>query len=222
MSPNPDAELLEAIEATPMSASLRALARQGEPKRLRKGATLIVEGEPGDTLYIVLKGKLRAFSATDDDHAVIYGYYGPGICVGEMGLDGGPRSATVDAAEPTLCMRIPRHLIEKQLREDPGFAMELIKLVIRRARSATEALQKLALIDVWGRLKPELESRMVRQPDGTWLIDKAPSRRELGRLLGCGPAAVSRAIGPLQVGGYIELRDRGRRIVVLKPLPRRL
>jgi CRP/FNR family transcriptional regulator, cyclic AMP receptor protein len=210
------------IDAAPMSASLRALARQGDLKRLRKDATLIVEGEPGDTLYIVLTGKLRAFSATDDGRGVIYGYYGPGACVGEMGLDGGPRSASVDAAEPTLCVRIPRHLIEKQLREDPGFAMELIKLVIRRARSATEALQRVALTDVWGRLRPELESRMVKQADGTWLIDKAPSHRELGRLLGCGPTAITKALGPLQVGGYIELKDRGRRIVVFKPLPRRL
>lgn len=210
------------IDAAPMSASLRALARQGDLKRLRKDATLIVEGEPGDTLYIVLTGKLRAFSATDDGRGVIYGYYGPGACVGEMGLDGGPRSASVNAAEPTLCVRIPRHLIEKQLRDDPGFAMELIKLVIRRARSATEALQRVALTDVWGRLKPELESRMVKQADGTWLVDKAPSHRELGRLLGCGPTAITKALGPLQVGGYIELKDRGRRIVIFKPLPKRL
>jgi CRP/FNR family transcriptional regulator, cyclic AMP receptor protein len=210
------------IDAAPMSASLRALARQGDLKRLRKDATLIVEGEPGDTLYIVLTGKLRAFSATDDGRGVIYGYYGPGACVGEMGLDGGPRSASVNAAEPTLCVRIPRHLIEKQLRDDPGFAMELIKLVIRRARSATEALQRVALTDVWGRLRPELESRMVKQADGTWLVDKAPSHRELGRLLGCGPTAITKALGPLQVGGYIELKDRGRRIVIFKPLPKRL
>jgi len=219
--PPPSPEI-DPIDAAPMSASLRDLARQGELKRLRKGATLIVEGEPGDTLYIVLTGKLRAFSATDDGRGVIYGYYSAGACVGEMGLDGGPRSASVDAAEPTLCVRIPRYLIEKQLREDPGFAMELIKLVIRRARTATEALQRLALTDVWGRLKPELESRMVKQPDGTWLIDKAPPHRELGRLLSCAPASITKALGPLQVGGYIELKDRGRRIVILKPLPKRL
>lgn len=220
MPPSPEIDAL--IDAAPMSASFRALARLGDAKRLRQGETLIVEGEPGDTLYIVLTGKLRAFSATDDDHGVIYGYYGPGACVGEMGLDNGPRSATVDAAEPTLCVRVRRYLIDSQLRDDPAFAMELIRLVIRRARSATEALQKVALKDVWGRLKPELESRMVKQPDGTWLIDPTPSRRELGRLLGCAPTTITKTMGPLQVGGYIELRDRGRRIVVLKALPKRL
>jgi len=220
MPSSPDAELIELVDAVPMSASLRALARQGQLKRLRKDETLLVEGEPGDTLYIVLKGKLRAFSNADDEHGVIFGYYGPGICVGEMGLDGGPRSASVEAVEKTLCARIPRHLIDQHLREDPEFAMELIRLVIRRARSATEALQQVALTDVWGRLKPALEALAVKQGDGTWLIEPAPTFRELGRQLVCAHTSIAKALAPLQVGGYVEVQRR--RIVIFKPLPKRL
>jgi CRP/FNR family transcriptional regulator, cyclic AMP receptor protein len=219
MPPSPD-ELKELVDATPMSESLRSLARQGQLRRLRKGEMLLVEGEPGDTLYIVLSGKLRAFSDGDNDHGVIFGYYGPGICVGEMGLDGGPRSASVEAVEKSACARIPRFLIERHLREDPTFAMELIKLVIRRARSATEALQTVALTDVWGRLRPVLESLAVKQPNGTWLIDPSPSYRELGKQLVCAHTAIAKTLAPLQVGGYVEVQRR--RITILRPLPKRL
>src|SRR4051812_38238166 len=104
---------LALIDAAPMSDSLRALARRGEVVRRRKGTTLIVEGEPGDTLYIVLTGKLRAFSAADNEREVSYGYYGPGACVGEMGLDGGPRSASVEATEASTCVRVLRHLVDE-------------------------------------------------------------------------------------------------------------
>jgi CRP/FNR family transcriptional regulator, cyclic AMP receptor protein len=220
MPPAQDNDLETLVDALPMSASLKALARRGGLRRLRKGETLLVEGEPGDTLYIVLAGKLRAFSATDDEHGVIFGYYGPGICVGEMGLDGGPRSASVEAVEKSVCVRIPRHLVEQHLREDPTFAMELIKLVIRRARSATEALQNVALTDVWGRLRPALEALAVKQPDGRWVIDPAPTFRELGKQLVCAHTSVAKALAPLQVGGYVEVGRR--RIVILKPLPKRL
>jgi CRP/FNR family transcriptional regulator, cyclic AMP receptor protein len=218
--PMPSSPDNDPITAAPMSASLRALARQGSLVRLRKGSTIIVEGEPGDTLYIVLTGKLRAFSAASDDREVSYGYYGPGACVGEMGLDGGPRSANVEATEASLCVRVPRFLIEQHLRAEPAFAMELIALVIRRARSATDALQKLALTDVWGRLKPVLEALAVKQPDGTWLIDPSPSHRDLGKQLACAPASITKALGPLQEGGYVEVKRR--RIAILKPLPKRL
>ena len=108
-----------------------------------------------------------------------------------MGLDGGPRSASVEAVEKSLCARIPRFLIEQHLRDDPTFAMELLKLVIRRARSATEALQTVALTDVWGRLRPALEALAVRQADGTWLIDPAPSYRDLGKQLVCAHTAIA-------------------------------
>ena len=54
------------IEQAPFSASLRALARRGEAKFVRKGAQLIIEGDSGDTLFIVVQGKLRACSVGTD------------------------------------------------------------------------------------------------------------------------------------------------------------
>ncbi len=81
-----------------MSPALRALAQCGELRRYRKGVLLIQEGDRGDTLYIILSGSVKAFSTDQRDREITYGTYGPGQYLGEMSLDGGPRSASVISA----------------------------------------------------------------------------------------------------------------------------
>jgi len=211
-SPEPDP-----FERAPMSDSLRALARRGELRRLRKGAQIIAEGEAGDTLFIVLAGRLRAYSVAADGRELTYAYYGPGEYVGEMSLDGGPRSAHVEVVEPGLAAWITRRTLEQHLSEDPHFAFELLAKVIRRARAATLGLKQHALNDVYGRLKALLEELAAAEPDGRAVIDPAPSHLEMSQQLGCSREMVSRVMKDLERGGYVEVGRR--RVVVARALP---
>lgn len=208
----PDDPLLTA----PMSGSLRALARRGVQRPLRKGSQLIHEGDVGDTIYIVLHGRLRAYTTGSDGRELTYGLYGAGEFVGEMGLDGGARSAHVEAVEPTLCAMVTRTTLEAHLQEDPAFAFELLSKVIRRARSATLNMKQIALNDVYGRLKALLDTLAENQPDGSRLIDPAPSHLEISQLLGCGREMVSKVLKELEKGGYVEVGRR--RLRLLRPL----
>ena len=108
-----------------MSDALRALAERGETRRYRKGTLLIQEGDHGDTLFIILSGRLRAFSAGDNDREITYGVYGPGEYIGEISLDGGPRSASVITLETTQCSVVSRRTLERFISERPEFAFEL-------------------------------------------------------------------------------------------------
>jgi CRP/FNR family cyclic AMP-dependent transcriptional regulator len=205
------------IEHTPFSDSLRALAFRGEARRVRKGTQLIAEGDQGDSLYLVVQGRLRAYSAGADDREVTYATYGPGEYVGEMSLDGGPRSANVEVVEPGWVVLVTRRTLDAHLATDPHFAYELLAKVIRRARTATLSLRQIALNDVYGRLKALLEAEAVALPDGTRALEPAPSHLEISRLIGCGREMVSRVMKDLERGGYVE---SGRRHVrLLKGLP---
>ena len=205
------------IEQAPFSDSLRALARRGEPRRVRKGTRLISEDDVGDTIYIVVQGRLRAYSVGADEREITYATYGPGEYVGEMSLDGGARSADVEAIEPGVVVQVTRRTLEAHLAEQPQFAFELLAKVIRRARHATLSLRQNALNDVYGRLKAFLEAQSARAADGTWTLDPAPSHLEISRVIGCSREMVSRVIKDLELGGYVE---SGRRHVrVLKVLP---
>lgn len=206
----------DALHSAPMSPSLRALAQRGVLRALRKGAQIIHEGDVGDTLYIVLSGRLRAYASGTDGRELTYGIYGAGEFVGEMGLDGGARSAHVEAVEPTLCAVVARPTLELHLQADPAFAFELLAKVTRRARAATLNMKQIALNDVYGRLKTLLDSLAMPLPDGTRLIEPAPSHLEMSQLLGCGREMVSKVLKDLEKGGYVSVGRR--RVLLLKAL----
>ena len=95
------------LETAPLTDGVRALARRGELCRFAKGAVLIQEGAIGDTLFVILDGRLRVYgSHLANEREITYGTYGPGEYVGEMGLDGGPRAANVMALVPTVCSMV--------------------------------------------------------------------------------------------------------------------
>ena len=213
-APDPHAD---PIALAPLSDSLRALARRGELRRLRRGVLLITEGDRGDTLYIVLTGRLRAYSAGADGREITYGVYGAGEYLGEMGLDGGLRSANVETLEPCLCAVVSRASLAAHLEAEPQFAFELLAKVIRRARSATLGLKQIALNDVYGRLKLLLEALAEPQADGSRVADPAPSHLEMSQTLGCSREMVSRLVKDLARGGYVEVGRR--RFVLRRPLP---
>ncbi len=200
-----------------LSPSLRLLASRGVMRRYRKQVTLIEEGTYGDTLYLVLAGKVKACSIDHRDREIIYGIYGPGDYVGEMSLDGGPRSASVIALEPTTCVLLTRMTLQAHIAEHPAFAFELLARVIQRARLATASARSMALMDVYGRLVQLLESLAVPQDDHTRFIAERPTHAELAARVGCSREMISRLLKDLVKGRYITIEARGLRL--LRPLP---
>jgi CRP/FNR family transcriptional regulator, cyclic AMP receptor protein len=202
------------------SDDLRVLAARGVRHRYAKGRLLIEEGDAGGALYIVLAGRLRVFAANPDNgREITFGTYGPGEYVGEMSLDGGPRSASVETLEPTECALVARPTLEAFIAERPAFAFELLSKVIRRARAATLSARQMALNDVYGRLRALLESMAAPQPDGTRRIAERLTHREIANRIGCSREMVSRLMKDLERGGYALAGDRG--TTLARPLPPR-
>lgn len=196
---------------------LQALAARGVVRRHRKHAVLIEEGTLGDTLHLILKGQVKACSIDQRDREIIYGIYGPGDYVGEMSLDGGPRSASVIALEATTCVVLTRMSLKAHIAEHPEFAFELLARVIKRARLATESARNMALMDVYGRLVHLLKSLALPQPDGTWMLTERVTHATLAARVGCSREMVSRLMKDLVDGGYIIRDGPGYRI--LRDLP---
>ena len=202
------------------SSYVDALAARGVERHYRRGALIIQEGERGDTLYIVRAGRLRAFVADASGKELTLGLYGPGEYVGEMSLDGGPRSASVEACEPTVCAVVARDVLLAYIAEQPGFALELMSRLIRRARLATDNARSMALIDVYGRLTRLLD-QLADPPDaqGQRLLRERITHQQIANHLACSREMVSRLLKDLETGGYVQTLER--RLVLLKPLPAR-
>ena len=202
---------------TVLTGSLLLLAQHGELKRFRKGHRIIEEGESGDTLFIILAGKVRVFGSDEREREITYGNYGVGEYLGEISLDGGPRSASVEALEPCLCAVVTRQTLLAHIAEHPEFAFDLIAQVIRRVRAATTSAKQLALNDVYGRLVLTLNEMAATQPDGTRRIAERLTHQDIANRLGCSREMVSRLVKDLEAGGYLVV-ERGI-YTLLQPLP---
>ena len=101
------------------------------------GDVVLRQGEPGDTLYVIVSG--RAQVTRHGDNVTSYGLatVGPGEVVGDMALlDDLPHSATVTALEPTRVLALPVFEFRAALREEPDITIRLLAAVSRRLRQA--------------------------------------------------------------------------------------
>ena len=207
----------EPFDTTILAPPLRALAARGAPRSYRKGTLIIEEGSQGDTLYLLLAGRVKAFSSDARGREVVYGVYSAGDYFGEMSLDGGPRSASVMAETACTCSVLTRQTLREHIKAEPEFAFELLARVIRRARLATQSTRSMALLDVYGRVVVLLESMTAVEADGTRVVKDRPTHAAIAARVGCSREMVSRLMKDLITGGFIEPLAGG--LVVRRTLP---
>ncbi len=204
--------LIKAIEAP----ALRELAERGRVQSFRKDMVIIQEGDYGDTLYILLAGRVKVFATGDNEREVVFDTHGPGEYVGEMSLDGGPRSASVITLAPTVCSIVTRITLKDHIGKHPDFAFELLARVIRRARLLTTNVKNLALLDVYGRVA-KLFAALAVEENGVRFIPEKLTHQEIAARVGSSREMVSRLLKDLERGGYVE--THAKLITLKKPLP---
>ena len=215
MSDRPDPEALLARLPEP----LRPLARQGQLRQYRKDELIIREGTHGDELFFLLEGRVRAFSNDANQREISFAIDSAGEYFGEMALDGGPRSASVIALEPTVCAVVTRETVWQHVGTDPTFARALIERLIARSRWTTERARELALFDVYGRLRLLLDN-LASPPDalGERPIAERLTHQAIASRLGSSREMVSRLMKDLENGGYI--RTARASVTLLRTLPK--
>src|SRR4030095_6037382 len=149
--------------------TLRAIGSLGVVRQFPKNVVLINEGALGDGLIIVVSGKGKVFASNEAGKEVVIDFHGPGEYVGEMALDGAPRSASVITVEPTTCAVVTRAQFRDFVLAHPDFALHLIEQLIKRLRATTENVKSLALTDVYGRLVRLLLS-LAQERDGQLVV----------------------------------------------------
>ena len=118
---------------------LAALARVAEIETYAPGQTVFHEGEMGDALYVMVRGKVTIAGGGER-----LADLGPGDAFGEMALlDEVPRSATVTAAEETEVLRIGSEEFYEILHEQVEIAEGVIRMLTRRLREADATIQRL-------------------------------------------------------------------------------
>ena len=206
------------------AADAREVVSYMRPERIKAGEVVIREGEStrNDFMALVLDGEVTVENSVAAAHdSMVVSILGPGGLIGDMGIiDGGPRSASVEAAEATVCALISREDLLAYIAEQPAFALELMARLIRRARLATDNARSMALVDVYGRLTRLLD-QLAEPPDadGARTLRERLTHQQIASHLACSREMVSRLLKDLENGGYVAQRER--RLVLLKTLPAR-
>jgi CRP/FNR family cyclic AMP-dependent transcriptional regulator len=202
-----------------LTPALARLAARGIVRSYRKNTVILNEGEPGDSLFVLLEGQVKVFATDENGREITYGTIQAGDYFGEMSLDGGPRSASVMTLDASLCSLVSRAAVQQHLADEPDFALSLVSQVIRRARSATETARQMALLDVYGRVIHTLEGEhgpaSVQAPVQ---LDQI-THQQIASRVGASREMVSRLLKDLEKGGYVELGIK--RITLKKKLPAR-
>ena len=204
-----------------LTVDLQILADLGVQRSYRKDAIIVNETEIGDTLFILIQGRVRVFSADTSGKEITLGTILAGNFFGEMSLDGGTRSATVEALEPCLCAIVPNTHVLSFVRENSEFAISLLQTTIVRARASTQAARDMALLDVYGRLAQTLNhlANAVEGDDTPKPITPLITHGELAAHVGASREMVSKLMKDLERGGYVQVNTR--QITLLKKLPLR-
>jgi ATP/ADP translocase/HEAT repeat protein len=118
---------------------LAPLARVAEVETYGPGARIFSEGELGEALYVIVRGRVT-IRRGDTTIATL----GPGEAFGEMAvLDSEPRSADAVAEEESEVLRIGSEEFYEILHEQVEIAEGVIRLLSGRLREADEELQRL-------------------------------------------------------------------------------
>jgi CRP/FNR family cyclic AMP-dependent transcriptional regulator len=198
------------------SETLNAIAASGVTRTFPRNSILINEGDVGDSLFIVLSGRVKVFASNEQGREFVIDFHGPGEYVGEMSLDGARRSASVVTVEPTTCAVVNRAQFREFILAHPDFAMHLIERLIHRVRVTTSNLKSLALSDVYGRLVRLLNTLAV-EGDGKHVVPEKLTQQDIADRVGASRDMIGKLMKDLVGGGYLVVEDR--QITIVKRLP---
>ena len=199
------------------SPPIAALAHLGSLRRFPRKTLVVREGEVGDTLFVLLEGRIRIFAEDQDGHRFVIGAYGPGSLFGEGSLDGGPRTASVEALAELECSVVPYAKLKAAMAGDPAFAMALLTELIARGRATARRMKSLALDSVYQRLRAMIDNEAIDR-DGVRVLGPDWSQQEIANRLGSSRDMVTKIFRELSKGGYIAVGRGETRI--LRPLPK--
>ena len=111
---------------------LQQMVDNATPVSLRAGETLMKQGEPGDTAFVVLSGEFE-IQKQSGPSLIKIDVRNPGEIIGEMALlSNAPRSATVVAVSDSETLRISQEAFEKLLSTSPSATMAVLHWVMER------------------------------------------------------------------------------------------
>jgi CRP/FNR family transcriptional regulator, cyclic AMP receptor protein len=206
-------------------ATLSSLAQRAIERSYKKGQLLVYQGDPGDSVFVIIDGLVKVMVTSEEGEEMVLVTLRPADTFGELSLvDGGPRSASAEAVEPTRVLIITRTILLELLDEHPSLTDTLLRSLGSLVRRLTEQAADLVFLDIHGRMAKLLvtlaEDRGKQTGDGI-VLDLNLTQADLAAMVGGSRQSVNQTLRSFESRGYLEIEGRAIKLRKLEELRRR-
>ncbi len=128
-------------------ATLQDIEQQTEWIHLHRDEVLFRQGDSGDSLYIVVSGRLRVVFENDDGSEKVLGELSRGESVGEMALiTGEPRSASIYTIRDTQLLKLTKAAFDEIIKRYPQIMKAIAEILVRRLRKKDVPLHTISTV----------------------------------------------------------------------------
>ena len=200
------------------AAQLEALDDDAAFMAVPAGSALVTQGEPADTMFLVLHGTFEA-TVSDGRTTRVVGTMTRGDTIGELAvLTEEPRAATVRARRDGAVLRLSRDQVSRLMHEHPTVGVGIAKALAHRLRASNRARPRPPRPHCVGILQhaaadpafvAALASALSRPGESVLVIDAARAREA-----GVDPEAGGEAIDA-QVASWLTAQEVAHRFLLL-------
>jgi CRP-like cAMP-binding protein len=192
------------------SEKIRLLSAQATYKKFKSGEMVIGEEDPIRSFYVVISGQLKLYRSSAEGKEQTLQLLGPGdpfgLCTA-FATDSFPASAM--AIEDTAVLLIPGTVMEATARQEPALLFNIIQILSQRLKDSMALIESLALKEIPGRLASFLRHASSSDAaDKKTTVELTISQRELAKILGATPEALSRALRKMSNDGILSTAGR--------------
>jgi CRP-like cAMP-binding protein len=180
---------------------LASIAAVAKTRRYAKDDAVFHADESGDVFFLIREGQVKVTMTSPEGKEIILSILGAGDFFGEMALfDNAPRSATVIAIEPLEVVSIWRTDFLHILSENFSIAQKVLAELSKRLRDASQRIESLATMDVYGRLARfflDLAKQSGKSLANDYVAVTRPTHQAIANMIGTSRETVSRLIHEL-------------------------
>lgn len=191
-----------------------ALLSLGRRVRFARGQTIFGCDEPGETMILIVDGRVEISLTSLSGRKSVLNHLGPGDVVGEIAvLDGGHRSADAVASSDVAALVLHRRDILAFLETRPAALFALVAELCAKVRNASEMFATQAQTDAPSRLARALLRLAARwgetRAGGVLLPSGLFSQTDLGEFSGLARENVNRRLRGWAEEGFVEMTPEG-------------
>jgi len=212
-------ELISRLSETDQQLVLSRMSRRS----FRKGDTLFHEGDPGDTLHLIEKGRVAIRPSTPNGDVVTLAVLGPGDCFGEQALlqDSARRTASAVALESVETRMLHKRDFADLRVTYPSVDLFLIEVLAAQVRRLSNQVLEALYMPAEHRVVRRLGELAVLYDEHTTPIVIPIRQDDLASLAGTTRPTANRVLNQLSDDGVVSLARGHLDIIDLPALQRR-